>query len=158
MGDIYGNQKSFPSHQEAKPHNHHKNYKNVKPHSSPSDQTPDKVHKSFGFFGIKSEDPYKNSKIDIPHSLPSDLPESSGFFGDFSQPSFSNFELPSLDLSIESQRDIFGPGPGTQNWADSKVQSREGRVLGYHGDHSELGGEGGVQGSYQWWSAHPVLS
>ena len=80
------------------------------------------------------------------------------FFGDFSQPSFSSFELPSLDLSIKSQREIFGPGPGFQFGADNQVPRREGRVLDHHGDHSELGGEGGVQGSYQWWSAHPVLS
>ena len=163
--DIYGNQKSFPSNQEEKPHSHYKNSKIDKPHTSSSDLTPDKAHKSFGIFGVKPENHYKNSKIDIPHSLPSGLStgkiqESSGFFGDFSQPSFSSFELPSLDLSIESQRDIFGPGPwpGTRDWGESRVPGREGRGLGDHGDQSELGGEGGAQGSYNWWSAHPVLS
>ena len=65
--------------------------------------------------------------------------------------------MPTLDLPGGSQREQFGLDsfPPSLSWPVEQQHRREGRS---GDDDTELGGQSGVLGSYQWWSAHPVVT
>ena len=109
----------------------------------------------------KYYDPYKNSKIDLPGpqvhpklTLENDV---SGFLEDFSRPSFSTFDLPTVDLRNPSHQRLFSSG-SFPSWSGTR-SVREGRMLqpDVERDVTDLGGETSAYGSYKWWSAHPIV-
>ena len=79
-----------------------------------------------------------------------------GYLKDFTQPDFQSFQLPSFDIA---GKEHFGLGsfPLTMPWSGEEGR-RDGKGFSLPSgqDTTELGGQGGVLGSYQWWSRHPV--
>jgi len=104
---------------------------------------------------------YKNSKIDLPPpqvhpklTLDNDV---SGFLEDFSRPSFSTFDLPTVDLRNPNHQRLFS-SESFPSWS-GKPSIREGRMIqpDVEKDVTDLGGETSAYGSYKWWSAHPIV-
>ena len=127
------------------------------PNSFPSGKNPSKMNYKYRIITQPRISPKQQTQ---PETIPIKVPQPSGFLEDFSRPTFNSFQLPQYKLNNESQEFGLGSFPLTLPWQGEMETKREGKVFPLPGeeDDTELGGQAGVLGSYQWWSNHPVVN